>query len=208
MAHTPDTIKAQMQADIAASNAKTGATDATLHDAVSRLIAGFGAGGITPTETKDITTNGTHDVTNFASANVAVPDKVVVRTVTFDADVVGKGTNITILTNDDFIKKHYSHAGFSVLMYAVTPAASAANVMHMAYHGNANICASNVTRTGFFMRGTSASAVGTGAYTALINGKGYGNSFRVASDGSLSQYFIADNIWRAGTYNIVMMCTD
>ncbi len=101
--HTPDTVKAQMQADIAASNAKTGASDITLHDAVNRLIDGFGKGddpmgtikitsngthdvaeyaqaevavpstGITPSGTKSITSNGTHDVTSFASASVNVP---------------------------------------------------------------------------------------------------------------------------------------
>ena len=75
MAHTPDTVKAQIQADIAASNAKTGAADTTLHDAVNRLIDGFGAGtgGITPTGKIKLTSNGTHNVTNYAEAEVAVP---------------------------------------------------------------------------------------------------------------------------------------
>ena len=74
MAHTPDTVKAQIQADIAASNAKTGASDSTLHDAVNRLIGGFGVvSGITPTDRTKLTENGIFNVTNFAEAEVAVP---------------------------------------------------------------------------------------------------------------------------------------
>lgn len=43
--HTPETVTAQMQADISAANAVTGRTDTTVHDAVTALIAGFGSGG-------------------------------------------------------------------------------------------------------------------------------------------------------------------
>lgn len=43
--HTPETVKAQMQADIDAANVKTGRTDATVHDAINTLIAGYGQGG-------------------------------------------------------------------------------------------------------------------------------------------------------------------
>lgn len=39
---TPETVKAQLQADIAAANAVTGKADATMHDAVASLIEGFG----------------------------------------------------------------------------------------------------------------------------------------------------------------------
>ena len=77
--HTPDTVKTQMQADIAASNAKTGATDTTLHDAVNRLIDGFGSGGgggVTPTGTLDIYENGKKDVALFAEVNVQVPNVI------------------------------------------------------------------------------------------------------------------------------------
>lgn len=42
---TPETVKAQLQADIAAANAATGKADTTLHAAVSSLIEGFGGGG-------------------------------------------------------------------------------------------------------------------------------------------------------------------
>lgn len=93
MAHTPDTVKAQIQADIAASNAKTGATDATLHEAVNRLIDGFGAGsgGITPTGKIKLTSNGTHDVTNYAEAEVAVPASGITPTGT--KDIASNGTH-------------------------------------------------------------------------------------------------------------------
>lgn len=43
--HTADTVKAQLLADIAAANAATGESDETVHDAVARLIAGYGTGG-------------------------------------------------------------------------------------------------------------------------------------------------------------------
>lgn len=39
---TPETVKAQLQADIAAANEVTGKADTTLHAAVSSLIDGFG----------------------------------------------------------------------------------------------------------------------------------------------------------------------
>lgn len=42
---TAETVKAQLQADIAAANAATGKADATMHDAVASLIEGFGGGG-------------------------------------------------------------------------------------------------------------------------------------------------------------------
>lgn len=52
---------------------KTGGTDAIVADDFPSVIDSLSTGGITPTGTKTITTNGTHDVTAYASAKVNVP---------------------------------------------------------------------------------------------------------------------------------------
>lgn len=52
---------------------KTGSTGSIVADDFPSVIDGLSTGGITPTGTKTITTNGTHDVTAYASASVNVP---------------------------------------------------------------------------------------------------------------------------------------
>lgn len=71
---TADSVKANIQSIIAKANDATGRTDSNVDAAVDALISGFGqGGGITPAGTKTITSNGSHDVAAFATAQVDVP---------------------------------------------------------------------------------------------------------------------------------------
>jgi hypothetical protein len=188
---------------------KTGGSGKIVADDFPAMIDGLDTGGITPTGTKTITTNGTHDVANYASAvvNVPTPEQItVVRTVTVSADVVG-AKNHQMLSGDEFIKKHYADDGFSATLIAIAPVASEANVVHFNYQGNRNIGSSNVTRTGIGLRSTNASTVAIQALTTAINGKGYSQHMRVDSAGNLYQYLHTDYILKAGTYLIVLTCT-
>ena len=207
---TADSVKTKLSNLISRANATTGKGDATLTNAVNNLIAGYNKGGVTPSGSLSITANGTFNVTNYASAvvNVPIPEPVaVVRTVTLSADVTG-ATDYVLLSNDEFIKKHYADNGFSATLIAATPAASDTNVVHFSYQGNRNVGSSNVARYGIGLRSTSTSAIGTANLTAKISAEGWGQHLRVNSSGKLSQYLHTGYILKAGTYIIVLTCTD
>lgn len=186
---------------------KTGGTGTIVADDFPSVIDSLSTGGITPSGSKTITVNGTHDVTNYASAIVDVPtpaQNFVVRTITLSADITGTGATTTLLSADDFIKTHYADSGFFAAWYLATPVASATGVIHFNYHGNRNISSTTKAYTGFGIRSTSASAVGNAWMTAAISDKGYAQHMRVDSSGNLLQYLNSGYILKAGTYIIML----
>jgi hypothetical protein len=126
-----------------------------------------------------------------------------VHKVTLSADVTGAKEQV-LLSGNDFIKKHYNNAWFSVVLYADSPS-GAAGVVPFSYQGNRKIGASN---TGIGCRYTSASAVGNQGLTANISAEGWGQHMRVNSSGKLGQYLHTGYILKAGTYTIVLISAE
>lgn len=204
-----NTLNALFTAIANSLRGKTGGSGKIVADDFPTVIDGLSTGGITPSGTKNITSNGTYDVSSYASAAVNVPtpaQMTVVRTITLASDVVG-AQPYKLLDGDMFIKAHYADEGFSAAIIPLAPVAMEANVVHFNYHGNRNIGASNKVYYGVGLRSTSASAIGNAVFNNKINGKGYTQHMRVDSTGALYQYLHTDYILKAGTYLIVLTCT-
>lgn len=108
---TVDTVKSELTAIISKANTKTGGSDKTVSAAVDRLVGGYNPNGITPAGTKTITSNGSHDVTAFATAQVNVP-----------VGVTPSGTK-TITTNGSHDVTNYATAQVNVPV-GITPSGS------------------------------------------------------------------------------------
>lgn len=212
---THTTLNALFTAIANAIRGKTGGTGKIVADDFPGAISALDTSGITPTGTKTITTNGTHDVTQFASALVNVPvpaEKMVVLPITISEDL-GAGTNKNqpIVTGNDFVKQHYADDGFAGILVPLSGDSinAASGVVTFVYHGNRPLIKTSATYYGCFTKSN-----GPSSYTAVqpnnakINAKGYNVSFRVDSAGTVNLYVASNFTVKAGNYLLVLLCTD
>ena len=209
--HTAETVKAQMQADISAANTKTGAADTTLHDAITRLILGYGTGdgGFTPSGSVTITENGTYDVAQYAEAVVDVPVSgaetgglnAKIFTATLYAD---KTAEATILTNEWFKTIRNNPNAFVILRYlgAASGVASVQTVItanFTLYYNNGTVYNSIVARA----TTTAANLNGNTRGLNLSGGAHYNGHLNIDTNGRLYCYGNATYPIKAGDYQIV-----
>lgn len=181
---------------------KTGGTEAIVADDFPSVIDSIPTGGITPTGTKTITENGTHDVTNYASAAVNVPVPAMeIHRVVLSADKTS-GEQIWV-SNNTFVKNNYTKDGFAVLIVSATGTATGAVCQAFAYRGNRPYITGGATTYGTLTRAT-ASGQGSMMSPAKLTSTDYNGSPVVDANGNVKTLTSNAKIC-AGTYYIVLM---
>ena len=190
---------------------KTGGTGSIVADDFPAVIDSLSTGGITPTGTKTITANGTHDVSSFASAAVNVPtggsENFHIFPITLSETGGAAAAMPTILSGNDFVKANYAKEGFFAMLIPLNAADSvqAANTTPFIYHGNRAIVNSKATVYGVRTNGNGSSSYATAlCHTSKISASGYVVCLRANSSGNIILYVAANYKVPAGNYLLAL----
>ena len=226
------TLKALFTAIANSLRNKTGGTGTIVADDFPTVIDSLSTGGITPTGTKNITTNGTHDVTNYASAKVEVPASGITPTGTKEITANGtvdvtnfanalvnvQGLNAriftatvsadvssgtaTILSSNDWIASIRSDPNAFVLVRYLDIKASIAS-SNLWLNTNVPIAYRGTTKYNTFVLRNTASQESFAGNVNGLTGENYAGSLCVGSNGKLYVYVSSSFPVKAGTYQII-----
>lgn len=229
---THKTLAQLFKAIADALRAKTGGTGTIVADDFPSVISSLSTGGITPSGTKTITSNGTHDVTSFATAQVNVPSSGITpsgeKTITANGqyDVTSfasalvniQGLNARVFTStvsadvtsgtatiagaNDWIASIRNNANAFILVRYLGLTTSTAS-SNIWFNTNFALGYSGTTKYNTLAyRQTSSTASGAFNVNGLT-GINYGGHLTVNDNGSLTVSINASFPVKAGTYQIV-----
>ena len=193
------TLKELFTAIANSLRSKTGSTGGIVADDFPSVIDSLSTGGITPTGTKTITSNGTFDVTSFASALVNVAGlNAKVYEITVGAD---KTSTVNLLKNDHLKALRDNPKAF-VMMRNLNPQPSAA-MIHFWLTTNFTMWYSASTAYNSFVARATASAVNLNPNINGLKGDNYNGHLNIDANGNLWAIPNATYPIKAGTYQII-----
>ena len=121
MADVSITYKGTSIATMYASGTKTLETSGKYCEGDITVAYTRPSSGITPSGSISITTNGIHDVTNYASADVNVPSQSIDAFVTDVTIATHTSTNVPLCTLPDEVYAHKDETNFAVMLLCTDP---------------------------------------------------------------------------------------